>query len=236
MMPTPVATPNVRNRLAVALDTGDLDKAVSIAKAVQPTIGIAKVGLQLFSAAGRDAVRALQDIGMNVFLDVKLHDIPNTVYGASTVLGSLGVRYLTVHAAGGEAMLRAAVRGLSEGAAEAGLPPPAALAVTVLTSESSASPELLSERLRAALAAGCPGVVCATADLRVIKGIPPDIITVVPGIRPSGVPAHDQGRVATPAEAIRNGADVLVLGRAVTAADNPAVAAETIATEVAHAI
>lgn len=105
-MSTATFRTDARNRLAIALDTRDLDTAISIAKAVQPNIGVAKVGLQLFSAAGHKAVRAMREIGMDVFLDVKLHDIPTTVYGASAVLGSLGVRYLTVHAAGGEAMLK----------------------------------------------------------------------------------------------------------------------------------
>ncbi|MEU6191015.1 orotidine-5'-phosphate decarboxylase [Nocardia sp. NPDC004573] len=226
----------VRNRLAIALDTGDLENALTIAKAVQPSVGVAKVGLQLFSAAGHDAVRAIQDIGMDVFLDVKLHDIPNTVYGASTVLGSLGVQYLTVHAAGGKAMLQAAVKGLTEGADAAGLPTPTVLAVTVLTSAPDASPALLQERLSDAVAANCGGVVCAATDLSTIRSAAPDILTVVPGIRPAGSPVHDQQRIATPAEAIRSGANILVLGRAVTAADNPAVAAEAIAAEVAQAI
>lgn len=235
-MTTTTFKTSARDRLAIALDTPKLDTAVSIAKAVQPTMGVAKVGLELFSAAGQDAVQVMQDLGMDVFLDVKLHDIPNTVYGASKVLGSLGVRYLTVHAAGGEAMLAAAVKGLSEAADEAGLPAPMTLAVTVLTSEPSASPELLNERLAAAVAAGCTGVVCAATDLPVIKGAVPNIIAVVPGIRPTGTPVHDQGRVATPGEAIQSGADILVIGRAVTAADDPAAAAAAIAAEVAQAI
>jgi orotidine-5'-phosphate decarboxylase len=232
-MPAPTSP---RDRLAIALDKPDLESAVALAKAVQPSIGVAKVGLQLFSAAGHDAVRAMQDIGMDVFLDVKLHDIPNTVLGASTVLGSLGARYLTVHAAGGVSMLKGAVKGLSEGAAEAGLPVPTVLAVTVLTSEPNASAELLNERLSAAVAAACGGVVCAAADLPIIREAAPQILTVVPGIRPTGVPTHDQGRVATPAEAIRNGADILVIGRAVTAATDPADAAQAIAAEVAQAV
>jgi orotidine-5'-phosphate decarboxylase len=178
----------------------------------------------------------MHDLGMTVLLDVKLHDIPTTVYGASTVLGSLGARYLTVHAAGGTAMLQAAVTGLGDGAEEAGLPPPTALAVTVLTSEPSAAPELLNERLAVAVAAGCGGVVCAAIDLPVIKRAAPGIVTLVPGIRLAGGPTHDQGRVATPADAIRNGADLLVIGRAVTAADDPAAAAEAIAAEVAQAL
>jgi orotidine-5'-phosphate decarboxylase len=235
-MPTAASTSPLRDRLAIALDTSDLAVATSIASAVQPAIGIAKVGLQLFGAAGHDAVRLLRTMGMAVFLDVKLHDIPNTVYAASTVFGSLGVRYLTVHAAGGATMLQAAVQGLRDGAATAGLPPPMALAVTVLTSEPTASPELLAERLTAAVAGGCGGVVCAAADLLVIRSAAPTIVTVVPGIRPAGVPAYDQGRVATPAEAIRDGADILVLGRAVTAANDPAAAAGAIAAEIAQAL
>jgi orotidine-5'-phosphate decarboxylase len=227
---------DVRNHIAIALDTGDLSKAVEIAKAVQPHVGIAKVGLQLFSAAGHDAVRAMQDAGIDVFLDVKLHDIPNTVYGAATVLGSLGVRYLTVHASGGKAMLEAAVKGLGEGAESAGLTPPMALAVTVLTSDPHASPELLRERVDAAVSAGCQGIVCAATDLHVVKRAAPRITAVVPGIRPEGVPTHDQSRVATPGSAIRSGADILVVGRAITHADNPAEAARAIADEVAIAL
>jgi orotidine-5'-phosphate decarboxylase len=227
---------SARGHLAIALDTADLDKAISIAGAVQPSIAIAKVGLQLFSAHGSAAVKAMQDLGMDVFLDVKLHDIPNTVRGASKVLGSLGVRYLTVHASGGEAMLAAAVEGLAEGADKAGLPAPMALAVTVLTSEPDASTELLTKRLSAAVNAGCGGVICAATDLSVIKSAAQSIVAVVPGIRPLGTPSHDQGRTGTPTEAIRSGADILVIGRAVTDAENPAAAAELIAKEVSDAM
>ncbi|SUD49590.1 Orotidine 5'-phosphate decarboxylase [Nocardia otitidiscaviarum] len=224
-----------RDHLAIALDTADIDTAVAIARAVQPHIAIAKVGLQLFSAAGRDAVKAVQDTGMDVFLDVKLHDIPNTVRGASVALGNLGVRYLTVHAAGGEKMLRAAVDGLAEGAAQANQPTPTVLAVTILTSEPNATPALLTERLTAAVTAECGGIVCAATDLALIRETAPQITTVVPGIRPAGSPVHDQARVATPAEAIHHGADILVIGRAVTSADNIATAAEDIAAQVAQA-
>ncbi|WP_063043753.1 orotidine-5'-phosphate decarboxylase [Nocardia pseudovaccinii] len=227
---------NARDRLAIALDTSDLGAALALAKTVQPSIGVAKVGLQLFSAAGHSAVRAIQDIGMDVFLDVKLHDIPNTVYGASTVLGSLGVQYLTVHAAGGKAMLQAAVKGLQEGADAADMPAPTVLAVTVLTSAPDASPALLSERLTDAVTAKCGGIVCAATDLPVIRSKASDILTVVPGIRPAGSPVHDQQRIATPAEAIRAGANILVIGRAVAAAEDPTAAAAAIAAEVAQAI
>lgn len=182
--------PDARRRLAIALDVDNLDTAISIATTVRDHIGTAKVGLQLFSADGREAVKAMRDVGMDVFLDVKLHDIPNTVYGASSVLGSLGVRYLTVHTAGGEAMLNAAVRGLQDAANLADLPTPMALGVTVLTSDPDAPQDLLRDRLALAVAAGCGGVVCAAPDLPVIKALAPDILTVVPGIRPTCVPTH----------------------------------------------
>jgi orotidine-5'-phosphate decarboxylase len=226
----------VRGRLAVALDTGHLEEAKAIAQAVKPNVGIAKVGLQLFSAAGHSAVRAMQEAGLDVFLDVKLHDIPNTVYGASKVLGSLGVRFLTVHAAGGKEMLEAAVRGLREGAEQKGLTAPTALAITVLTSDRTASAEVLKERLDVAIASGCGGVVCAASDLSVIRSVAPSVTTVVPGIRPAGVPTHDQNRVATPAEAIQAGADILVVGRAITGAADRADASRAIALEVGQAL
>jgi orotidine-5'-phosphate decarboxylase len=226
----------VRGRLAVALDTGDLDVAREIAEAVKPHVGIAKVGLQLFSAAGHDAVRAVQEIGLDVFLDVKLHDIPNTVYGASKVLGSLGVGFLTVHASGGREMLEAAVLGLREGADQAGLAAPMALAVTVLTSDRAASEDVLKQRLEAAVDSGCGGVVCAASDLSVIRSAAPDITTVVPGIRPAGVPTHDQSRVATPADAIKSGANILVVGRAITGATNKTEASRAVALEISQAI
>jgi orotidine-5'-phosphate decarboxylase len=226
----------VRERIVIALDTSDLSQAVEIAKATQPYVGTAKIGLQLFSAAGHTAVKAIQDTGIDVFLDVKLHDIPNTVLGASTVLGALGVRYLTVHAAGGVPMLEAAVRGLAEGAASAGLTPPTALAITVLTSDAEASAELLRERVTAAATAGCGGIVCAAPDLAAIRGVAPSLLRVVPGIRPQGAALNDQSRVATPRSAIENGASMLVIGRPITRAEDPAAAAEAIFNEVGNAL
>lgn len=225
--------PAVREHLAIALDTSDLDRALLLARAVQPHVAVAKVGLELFSSAGRAAVTSLRELGMAVFLDVKLHDIPNTVGKAATVLGSLGARYLTLHSVGGEAMLRAGIEGLGEGADSVGLPVPLALAVTVLTSETVAPAEMLRQRLAAAVAAGCPGVICAAPDLHQVKSQAPGIFAVTPGIRPAGVPAHDQGRTASPAQAIADGADLLVVGRAVTDASDPAAAAASIAEQVA---
>ena len=212
-------------RCALALDTDDLDRALGLTRVLRPWFGIAKVGLELFGAVGPRAVRSLRDEGFEVFVDLKLHDIPNTVGRAARALGSLGARYVTVHATGGAAMLRAAVEGLAGAARPAGAEPPVALAITVLTSDSVASPELLAQRARAAAAAGCGGVVCATADLPAIRAAAPELLRVVPGIRPRGAAADDQARVATPAGAVAAGADVLVIGRPVTAAGDPAAAA-----------
>jgi orotidine-5'-phosphate decarboxylase len=220
----------------VALDVSDLTEAVRIAKAVTPYVGVAKVGLQLFSSAGPRAVETIRDTGLDVFLDVKLHDIPNTVGAAARVLGSLGARFLTIHAAGGEAMMRAAIEGLTAGASQAGLPVPTALAITVLTSDADAPASLLLDRLSAIVAAGCPGLVCAAADLPTIRASAPDIFAVTPGIRLPGGETHDQARVSTPADAIARGANLLVVGRAITGAADPASAAADVAAHVQSAL
>ncbi|MGH9066458.1 MAG: orotidine-5'-phosphate decarboxylase, partial [Acidimicrobiales bacterium] len=223
-MPTPDAEvpAELRSRLAIALDVDDLVVALRLARAVQPWCGVAKVGLELFGSAGPEAVTALSDEGWSVFLDLKLYDIPTTVARAARVVGSLGASYLTLPTAGGEAMVRAGVEGLAEGASAAGTPAPVALGVTVLTSDAEASAQLLRERVALALRAGCGGVVCAAPDLGMVKQAGPGLVTVVPGTRPAGAPVHDQGRVATPGEAVAAGADLLVLGRAVTRAGDPA--------------
>lgn len=221
-----------RERIAIVLDTDDLVAAMRLAKAVQPHIANAKVGLELWSAVGPDALTALVDLGMDVFVDLKLHDIPNQVGRASRVLGALGARYLTMHAHGGLDMLRAGVDGLYEGATRAGLEPPAALAVTVLTSDDSAPPHIMPKRAALAVEAGCGGIVCAASDLEEAARIAPRLLRVVPGIRPAGTPKHDQARSATPREALDRGASVLVIGRAVTEAIDPPAAAAEIVTEL----
>ncbi|MCB0990917.1 MAG: orotidine 5'-phosphate decarboxylase, partial [Acidimicrobiales bacterium] len=152
------------------------------------------------------------------------------------VLGALGVRYLTLHAFGGPTMLRAGVEGLATGAERAGLPAPTALAVTILTSDGDAPPHILPKRVQVALEGGCGGIVCAASDVREARQYAPRLDMVVPGIRPAGTSAHDQAKVATPAEAITSGADLLVIGRAVTAADDPVAAAEAISEEVRQAV
>jgi len=221
----PRGIPDVRNRLAIALDVDDLVEATRMARELRPWFGVAKVGLELFAAAGPDAVLEMVDAGYRVFLDVKLHDIPTTVGRAARVLGALGASYLTLHASGGAAMLRAGVDGLATGADEAGLAPPQALAVTVLTSDVDAPPELLLSRVRTAVETGCGGIVCAAGDVHLAKQVAPRLITVVPGIRPAGVGHHDQARAATPAAALAAGGDLLVVGRAVSAAADRRAAA-----------
>ncbi len=228
---TPVeARTSLRSRLALALDVDDAVEAQRLAKELSPWFGVAKVGLELFSAAGPGVVQMLIDDGYQVFLDLKMADIPTTVRKAARVLGALGVSYLTLHAFAGPAVLRAGVEGLQEGAERAGLEPPAALAVTVLTSDSDAPPHILSKRVAAAAEARCSGVVCAASDVAEAKAIAPRLLTVVPGLRPAGSPVHDQARAATPGQALTAGADILVIGRAVTAAaDRRAAAAGLVA-------
>jgi orotidine-5'-phosphate decarboxylase len=217
-----------RDHLALALDVDDLVAAVRLARHLSPWFGTAKIGFELFSAAGPDAVGALIDLGYDVFLDLKMHDIPTTVGKASRVAGALGARYLTLHATGGATMVRAGVEGLAEGARSAGLAPPTALAVTILTSDDGAPPHILPKRVQIALEAGCGGVVAAARDVRDIRMLAPRFTVVVPGIRPAGAGHDDQARAATPSEALDAGADLLVIGRAVTAAADPEAAAEAL--------
>lgn len=233
---TAAAPPEVRSRLAVALDVDDAVVAERLCKELSPWFGVAKVGLELYSAAGPDVIAGLADLGMDVFADLKLHDIPTTVGKAAKVIGALGARYLNFHAQGGVAMLTAGVDGFLAGAAEAGLPAPVPLAVTVLTSDGDAPPHILGKRVQAALEAGCGGVVCAAADVREVHQLGPRLVTVVPGIRPAGTEVHDQARVATPESATAAGADVLVIGRAVTHAPDHAAAAAAIAESVGAAL
>ncbi len=216
---------DVRRRLALVLDTDDLVVARRLAQTLRPWFGVAKVGLELFSAAGPDAIETMAELGYEVFADIKLHDIPTTVGRASRVLGSLGATYVTMHAFGGVDMLRAGVEGLREGAERAGLGEPTALAVTILTSDGGAPPHILPKRVATALEAGCGGLVCAVGDVREARLLGPRLTIVTPGIRPAGSPTHDQARAATPQEAFDAGADLLVIGRAVTEAPDPVVAA-----------
>jgi orotidine-5'-phosphate decarboxylase len=217
-----------RDRLAVALDVDDLVVALRMARDVKPWFGVAKVGLELFTAAGPDVVGLLSDAGFKVFLDLKLYDIPTTVNRAAKVIGSFGASYLTLHAHGGPVMLRAGVDGLNEGAQAAGLPPPSTLAVTVLTSDRGAPAHILGQRVSAAVEGRCGGVVCAAADAQEAKQLAPRLMVAVTGIRAEGTETHDQARAATPKEAFDAGADLVVIGRAVTLAKDRAAAAEAL--------
>ena len=215
----------VRDRLALSLDVDDLVIAQRLGRQLKPWFGVAKVGLELYAAAGPEAVTTMIDEGYDVFLDVKLHDIPTTVRRAARVIGALGATYLTLHAHGGAVMLRQGVDGLHDGADAAGLPPPVALAVTILTSDADAPPHILGKRVAAAAEGGCGGVVCAATDVHEVKQLAPRMLAVVPGIRPAHADRHDQARASTPEAALAAGADLLVIGRAVTSAPDPAKAA-----------
>jgi orotidine-5'-phosphate decarboxylase len=225
---------DVRYRLALALDVDDLDAARRMASSLAPWIGVAKIGLELYAAAGPAAVTALRDDGFRVFLDAKLHDIPTTVGRAARVLGRLGVAYLNLHAAGGQAMLAAGVEGLAAGAAEAGVDRPVCIAVTVLTSDPDTSE--FERRLRVAIAAGCGGVVCSVRELARVHEAAPAFVTIVPGVRLAGSDDDDQARVGRPGEVAAAGADLLVVGRTVTAAARPEDAARRLYEEVGAAV
>ena len=215
----------VRRRLCLVLDVDDLVVARRTARLLAPWFSTVKVGLELFSAAGPEAVTSFVEEGFDVFCDLKLHDIPNTVGSAARVLGALGTRWVTVHTSGGGPMLRAAVDGLAAGAVAAGVAVPGALGVTVLTSDDVADGGVLKDRCDLTVASGCEGIVCAAPDLPATDPWSDRLVRVVPGIRMPGGAAHDQARVASPREALDAGADLLVVGRAVTAAEDPVAAA-----------
>ncbi len=219
-------------KLAVAIDVPDLAAARALVDRLRGEVDVVKVGLELFCAAGPAAVTTMVDAGFEVFCDVKLHDIPNTVASAARVLGGLGARYVTMHTRGGAALLRAGVDGLAEGAAATGLPAPLTLGVTVLTSDPDAPDELLRTRAALAEASGCGGLVCAGTDLPTLRGVAAGLVRVVPGIRPAGAAVGDQARVTTPEQAVRDGAGILVVGRPITQASDPAAAARAISAEI----
>lgn len=216
------APDEVRDRLCIALDTDDLVEARRMARDVAPWFGTAKVGLELYASAGPNAVLAMQELGLKVFVDLKLHDIPSTVERAARVLGSLGIDFFTLHAHGGSEMLRAGVEGARAGAEAAGVAVPVPLAVTVLTSDDSAPDHIFAKRVDQAIDAGCAGLVCAVADVAEARAMLPALVIAATGIRAPGQPAHDQRRVATPGDAFAAGADLLVLGRPISESDDPA--------------
>jgi orotidine-5'-phosphate decarboxylase len=225
---------DVRNRLAIALDESDLDRAEQLAKEVAPWIGVVKVGLELYSAAGPDAVARMRALDLDVFADIKLHDIPTTVGRAARVLGRQGVRYLNFHAAGGVDMLRAGVEGLAEGAREAGHSQAIPIAVTILTSDPDV--RAFNDRLACAIEAGCGGVVCSVEEIARVHAARPDFVTIVPGVRFADSAHDDQARVGTPERVTRAGGDLLVIGRAVTRADDRRAAAQRASDAIVSAL
>ena len=226
------------SRLIVALDTPEVAVAAGWAEAVAPHCGMLKVGLEFFLAHGAEGVRAVGRAGRPLFLDLKFHDIPNTVAGAVRAVLPLRPAMLTVHASGGGAMVEAARRAADDGGAAR----PLLLAVTVLTSLDAATlhsvgvsggPRQQVLRLaQAAVAAGADGLVCSAHEVAALRDALGDgPVLVVPGIRPKGAAAGDQARVMTPADAVAAGADWIVVGRPVTGGSDPGEAARGIAAE-----
>jgi orotidine-5'-phosphate decarboxylase len=224
--------PDPRDRLVLVLDLESLPAARALARRLAPWFATVKVGYELYAAAGPAAFDDLHADGLRIFADLKLYDIPTTVERGARAIARHGVEFLNFHAAGGVDMLRAGVTGLTDGARDAGHTPPVALAVTVLTSEPDAT--LVGERLHVAHDAGCGGVVCAAAEAGAARAL--DLAPMVPGIRLSDSDTNDQARVATPADALRAGAAWIVLGRAVTAADDPEAAAARVTQEATAAL
>jgi orotidine-5'-phosphate decarboxylase len=226
---------DVRDRLALVLDFPDLAQAKAALAPLGDFVRTVKVGYELFFAEGPGAVTTFVDDGFDVFLDVKLHDIPNTVNKGALAVGRLGARYVTVHTLGGEKMVRAAVDGLAEGASHVGVDAPCALGVTVLTSDATADPSEVERRMAIGRDGGCGGYICAGAEIAMAQRVAPGLITYIPGIRLANADVNDQGRPTTPRDAIRAGATILGIGRTVTAADDPVAAMQRVYDEVAGA-
>ena len=223
-----------RDRLIVALDVPDLASAEAMVSRLGDTVTFYKVGMELAYGGGLSFVRRLADAGKKVFLDLKLHDIPNTVEKATAQVADLGATFLTVHAF--PQTMKAAVKGRGTGSLKI-------LAVTVMTSYDDADlveagyalgvRDLVERRARQALAIGVDGLILSPEEVSAMRALlGPDITLITPGIRPSGSAAGDQKRIMTPANAIEAGADYLVIGRPVTQADDPKASAEAIIAEI----
>ena len=238
--------PKSEDRLIVALDVSSAAAAQKIVTALGDSVHIYKVGMQLYTAEGPQVVRDLVSSGRQVFLDLKYHDIPNTVAAAVREAAQLGVSMLTVHASGGEKMLRAASEASHAAAAVQSDPDPdplQILGVTVLTSmdesdlhQTGVSGDVLEQVLRlasTALGAGCAGIVSSAREVQALRAkLGANFLIVAPGVRPAGADHGDQARVVTPAEAIGAGATHIVVGRPITDAQDPAAAARAIQQEI----
>lgn len=232
------------NPVVVALDVATAAQALELVEKLRGLVGMFKIGKQLFTAAGPDIVRRIIDLGEDVFLDLKFHDIPNTVAGAAVAATRLGVKIFNLHASGGSAMMRAAAEATDAVASREGLQRPLILGVTVLTSLNQQSlhetgvagsvEEQVIRLARLCAASGIDGVVASPREIMQIRQAitRPDFVVLVPGVRPAGAALNDQSRVMTPAEALQAGADYLVIGRPVTASDDPVLAVEKILKEI----
>jgi orotidine-5'-phosphate decarboxylase len=236
----------MRERLAVALDLDGREEILAAARLLAPEVGVFKLGLQAFVSEGPGLVRAVVALGARVFLDLKLHDIPNTVGKAAAAAVRTGAWMVNAHAAGGREMLRAFGDEGRAAAAQAGLPRPKLIAVTILTSLDapglaavglSGTPHEAALRLALlAKESGLDGVVCSPEEIEAIRSAcGRDFFLVVPGVRPAREAAGDQKRVATPAEAIARGADLLVVGRPILGATDPVAAARAVVAEMESA-
>lgn len=229
----------MKNPIIAALDVPDAEQAIKLAETIAPAVGAFKIGKELFVSAGPDIVKRVRDTGASVFLDLKFHDIPNTVAKAVASAARLDVQMLTVHTCGGSTMLKGALEGATKAAEETGNEPPLVLGVTVLTSMDDSdlnqvninkTPEKQVIHLaKMATEAGLKGLVCSPKEITALREVlPTEVQLVTPGIRPAGSDSGDQKRVMSPAEAVQAGADWLVIGRPIYAAVNPREAAETV--------
>ena len=239
---------SARDKLIVALDVPSAEAGLRLVEPLRGLVGMFKVGLENFTAEGPVLARFLVTVREKVFLDLKLHDIPNTARAAARQAAQLGVSMFNVHASGGRKMMAAALAGAQEGSAgRSGGSRPLVLAVTLLTSLTgedlgelgiSGSPEEAVVRLALlARQAGLDGVVASPREVAALRrALGPGFVIVTPGIRPAGAAANDQARIATPESAIRAGADYLVVGRPITEAPDPAAAAEAVVREIQKAL
>lgn len=237
---------DLREKIIIALDAGTKEEAHQLLDQLED-VHVFKVGLELFTAAGPPLLEELGRRKKKVFLDLKYHDIPNTVAGAVRSAVRLGAAFLTIHACGGPEMMRRAIEAAHEESLKQRVPKPLLLGVTVLTSLKDADLELIGfsapaadlvlQLARMAKSAGLDGVVSSPQEIKILKrALGQDFLVVTPGIRPPGAESHDQKRVMTPAEAVRLGADYLVIGRPVTAAPSPREVFRKILDEVALAL
>lgn len=231
------------DRLIVALDVSTMDAMKSIVSSLGDSVSFYKVGMELFYAEGDQTVRYLQENGKQVFLDLKLHDIPNTVAHGVSSLTRLGANLITIHGQGGPVMMKAAAEAARESAEKLGIERPKLLAITVLTSFDDESWTSIGGQLpiadqvirlaKLAKESGMDGVVCSALEAKMIReACGPDFLIVTPGIRPSFAATNDQKRIATPASALQDGASRLVIGRPITQAENPQEAVRLIIEEM----